>query len=99
MDRGLKAWAGVCFVLGSAMALAGWSLYAVFFVEPHERPAVGLLIGAGLALAALAVAVVLLARFVRFQDPEALPERCTRRPYTTLFLASFAALFIEVLLI
>ncbi len=99
MDRSLKAWAGVCFVLGAAMTLAGWSLHAVFFVEPHDRPAVRLLIGAGLALAALAVAAVLLARFVRFQDAEALPQRCARRPYTTLFLASFVALFVEVLLI
>ena len=74
MDRSLKVWAGVCFALGAAMTLAGWSLRTVFFVEPHERPAVGLLIGAGLALAALAVAAALLARFVRFQDPEQRPE-------------------------
>src|SRR5439155_24407938 len=98
-DRSLKVWAGICLVLGAVMALEGWHLGIGSAVQPYDRPALPLLIGSGLALVTLATALVLLCRRASFGDPESLPERCAARPYATLFLISFAVLFIEVLMI
>jgi SAM-dependent methyltransferase len=81
------------------MTMAGWHLRAGSTVQPFDRPALPLLIGSGLALAALGAALLLLGRRVSFGNAESLPERCASRPYVTLFLISFAVLFIEVLLI
>lgn len=98
MDRHLKVWAAVCLVLGVAMAAAG---LAPGRLPPGADPASWRLLaaaGAALALSALAVGVLWrgLAPLLAEEDEAG---RAVRRPYLTLFLASFVALFVEVTLI
>jgi SAM-dependent methyltransferase len=114
MARNLKLWVGVCVALGLAMAVCGsrpgilpsdadpaaWRLMAVA--------------GTALAVfaVALGIAVALGARrFGRVGEAgeaggsggsggeNGTAARAVRRPYWTLFLASFAALFVELMLI
>ena len=113
MDRNLKLWIGVCVALGLAMAAYGaipvtrepgsepaWHLLAVA--------------GAALAAFALSFGIVVARAERRRSEPIFCGEgveaeecesgsgqatRAARHPYSTLFLASFVALFIEVMLI
>ncbi len=101
MERHLKTWVGVCLVLGLTFALAGWRPGAL---PPGGDPAAwNLLAAAGLALAICSLAVALLSRrlapLLADDGGESAPSISGRRPYATLFLASFVALFVEVMLI
>ena len=98
MDRHLKVWAAVCLALGVAMAAAG---LAPGRLPPGADPAAWRLLaaaGAALALSALAVALGS-RRLAPLLAEEDEAGRAERRPYLTLFLASFVALFVEVALI
>jgi SAM-dependent methyltransferase len=111
MDRNVKLWLGLCLALGVAMLVRGSHPGAL--ATDDDPTAWGLMAAAGTALAAFAVAVGVALAVGRRRlgrifatnggEPGATaagePTRVERRPYTTLFLASFTALFVEVMLI
>jgi SAM-dependent methyltransferase len=107
MDRNLELWVGVCVVLGLAMTASGTHPGAL--PADADPAAWQLMAAAGMALAAFAAVLGTAAAFAarRFArifgtahaNADGVAARAARRPYTTLFLASFVALFVEVMLI
>lgn len=91
--------------LGVLILLAGIAQHADTTLEPFERGGIPILIGEGAALAGLALLVLASRRrlqvlLVSDEERETSGEAFYRaRPYTTLFLVSFVALFVEVMLI
>jgi hypothetical protein len=98
-------WALLAAVLGVTILLAGLNQRADESLAVFERPATPLIIGEGLALC---VAVVVVLFFRRRMEAVLSPDEESdsnaiapyrAHPYATLFAISFAALFIEVMLI
>lgn len=101
IPKPVLAWCALSLLLGLALAL----------MEPLQSMRVTTRIleempdptrGAGVALsllAALFLAATLWRRDAFSLEGRGLPERVARRPYLTLFLVSFATLFLEVMLI
>ena len=99
MSDFLPRWKAVCLKLGLTLAiLAGGLLLVNLDAGPLNRSGVTLALGGGLALLLF---VPLMARALQSLEPEGPPlvPRSERRPYVTLFLVSFASLFLEILLI
>jgi len=104
----LSAWAAVAATLGAGTLFAGLQLAREPGLAPYERDTLWLAAGMGAALCVL-VGLVLVLRgrcWSLIEDPAEVGtefppggDRATRRPYATLFAASFAALFLEVMLI
>ena len=100
MDRHLKVWVVVCLAAGLAMAGAG--LFPGPLPPGADPAAWRLLAAAGTALAAAAAAAAAKGRRLGpllGEEGGAGDSRIARRPYLTLFLASFVDLFVEVMLI
>ena len=97
----LRAWSALSLFLGIAVVAAALRLGADPELPDHEQPAIRIaLVEAGL-LAALATFTLIAARRLIDRFTPRVVDRGVhrRRPYTTLFLISFVALFIEMMLI
>jgi SAM-dependent methyltransferase len=99
--RELRAWAALSLALGGALALAARAIAARGRVPLYEQPALGIASLEGALLAAAGALVALLAwRGPRWLgEPPETAQRVVLRPYLTLFLVSFIALFVELMLI
>jgi SAM-dependent methyltransferase len=105
VDRSLRDWVLACAAVATLLILGGVRLLASDAVAAHERVGLWVMVGAGVLLTAFATAVLGLRRSVGalLADPpggegEPAPRR-RGHPYLTLFLASFVALFLEMVLI
>ncbi len=98
----VRVWVLVTLVVGTGL-LAFASQVGEQGLPEHDRPALLIARGEGIALVVLALLVWAGARFAaaRGLDPahEAPPTRVVERPYATLFVISFVALFVELMLI
>ena len=99
--RSLRAWAVLCLALGGGLAFAAREIAARGGVAVYEQPALGIARGEGLALAAAGLLAALLCGWAPrgLAEPPATAARVAARPYLTLFLVSFIALFVELMLI
>jgi SAM-dependent methyltransferase len=106
LPKSLRAWGGVSLGLAGALLIAGVDLLASRPpLAPYQQEELRLTVGAGAALCAIAVAVLLLGRRLGplLEDPGSSAgedsARFIRNPYMTLVASSFVALFVEVMLI
>lgn len=100
MLRQVRLWSIVSLLLGAGLLLSAVRIAGGPGVAPHERPALAIAGAEGAALALLALVALAAARFAPGLFAEPIEAKRVRRwPYATLFIVSFAALFIELMLI
>jgi SAM-dependent methyltransferase len=104
VDRNLRDWLIISILLGTALVAGGLILAAIPSLYPHHRKGILIATAGGFALVAFALAIALVRRRVGnlFQDEplaSASLPRSIRWPRATLFIASFVALFLEMVLI
>ena len=96
----LGLWGGLQIGLGAALAAGAHLLAGLENLRPSQKEGLPTIFWIGVGLAVLGLLAVLSRRRLReLFDDAVLPSRTARSPYLTLFLASFAALFVEVMLI
>jgi SAM-dependent methyltransferase len=104
MDRNLRDWLSISIVLGVALITGGLFLLTIPSLYPHHREGILVATASGLGLVVFALVVALNWRRVSnvFHDePSATTSlpRAIRWPWASLFIASFVALFLEMVLI
>jgi SAM-dependent methyltransferase len=98
----VRWWSIVCAVLGAGLMAVGLRLRADATLPFYERPAVTIILGSAAALLLLVALVLVIRTRVRpgaRAEQEAESSLAGARPYATLFLISFVALFVELMLI
>jgi SAM-dependent methyltransferase len=99
----VRAWSIVSLALALGLLAAALALRTRPGIPFYERPALSIALWEAIALAVLALVVPATARFFRSPEESASPEDALvpapRRPYLTLFIISFVALIIELVLI
>jgi len=104
VDRNLRDWLSISIVLGVALGAGGLFLLAIPSLHPHQRKGILMATASGFALVVFALVIALNGRRVSnvFHDePSAITSlpRSIRWPRASLFIASFVALFLEMVLI
>jgi len=104
VDRNLRDWLSISIVLGVALGAGGLFLLAIPSLHPHQRQGILMATASGVALVVFALVIALNGSRVSnvFQDePSATTSlpRSIRWPRASLFIASFVALFLEMVLI
>ena len=103
LSREGRAWLGACGLLALALFTGAWLLRRSGSLPAYERPGLDLALAEAVGLAALAAIAALahkpLLGPLAGGDLPGARELRARRPYWTLFIVSFAALFVELMLI
>ena len=94
----MKAWLSATTLVAVGIGLGGLTLRGRDELPEWQEPIVRIVLGSAVALLVV-VLLVAAARRLRPEFPTDEPARCRRRPYWTLFLISFVALFVELMLI